>query len=167
MYKQTAKAKWFTVFLLIFPLLVLSSIQSAVFSKAYDEPLGKIQGYAFRNTNGNEKYAKSNNIVLMGAFASSDEPTTQPIPLKFEYTTFDKFYVGVVIVNNSGKDKDVTVIFELSGQRSGKEEEYFTIPADYTYFAYIYDGLSRPGFYTYKISAKGAGSAKIKLLFTE
>ena len=167
MYKQTAKTKWFMVFLLFFPFLILSSIQPEVFSKAYDESMGKIQGYAIRNTDSNEKYATSSDIVLMGAFASSDEPTTQPISLKFEYTTFDEFYVGVAIINNSGKDKDVTVIFKLSGQRSGEEKEGFTIPADYTYFAYIYDGLSRPGFYTYKISVKGAGSAKIKLLFTE
>lgn len=168
MYKKTVETKWFRAFLLFFPFLILSSIQPDVSSKTYDEPMGKILGYAIRNTNNNGKYASSSSdIVLMGAFASSDEPTTQPISLKFEYTTFDKFYVGVVIINNSGADKDVTVIFELSGPRSGKEEEDFTIPADYTYFAYIYDGLSRPGFYTYKISVKGAGSAKIKLLFTE
>ena len=65
-----------------FPFLIPVFQQPEVFSKAYDEPLGKIQGYAIRNTNGSEKYAKSSNIVLMGAFASSDEPTTQPIPPK-------------------------------------------------------------------------------------
>ena len=74
MYKRTAKTKCFMAFLLFFPFLVLSSIQSGVFSKAYDEPLGKIQGYAIRNANSSEKYAKSSNIVLLGAFASSDEP---------------------------------------------------------------------------------------------
>ena len=57
MYKQTAKTKWFMVFLLFFPFLIMSSIQPEVFSKAYDEPLGKIQGHAIRNTNNNEKYA--------------------------------------------------------------------------------------------------------------
>ena len=167
MYKKTVETKWFRAFLLFFPLLILSSIQPEAFSKTHDDPLGKIQWYAVRNTKSSEKYATSSDIVLMGAFATSDEPTTQPIPLKFEYTTFDKFYVGVAIINDSGEDKDVTVVFELSGLRSGKEQEDFTMPADYTYFAYIYDGLSRPGYYTYKISVKGAGSAKIKLLFTE
>ena len=167
MYKKTAKTKLFRSFLLFIPILIMSFIQPEVFSKTHDEHLGKIQGYAIRNTNNNEKYATSSDIVLMGAFATSDEPTTQPIPLKFGYTTFDKFYVGVAIVNDSGEDKDVIVVFELSGLRSGKEQEDFTIPADSTYFAYIYDGLSRAGYYTYKISVKGAGSAKIKLLFTE
>ncbi len=167
MYKQTAKTKWFMVFLLFFPFLILSFIQSEVFSNTPDAPLGKIQGYAVRNTDSNKKYATSSDILLMGAFASPDEPTTQPISLKFEYTVSDKLYVGVAIINDSGEDKDVTVIFDVSGPRGGKEEEDFNIPADYTYFAYIYEAPYRPGFYTYKISVKGAGSAKIKLLITE
>jgi len=167
MYKKTVGTKWFRAFLLFFPFLILSLIQPEAFSKTYNEPLGEIQWYAVRNENSGGKYAKSSNIKLMGAFASSDEPTTQPISLKFEYTVSDKLYVGVAIVNDSGEDKDITVIFDVFGPRSGKEEEDFTIPADYTYFAYIYESPYRPGFYTYKISVKGAGSAKIKLLFTE
>jgi hypothetical protein len=71
--------------------------------------MGKIQGCAIRNTDSNKKYAASSDIVLMGAFASSDEPTIQPIPLKFEYTTFDKFYVvsGRKLINtrkNKGEE---------------------------------------------------------------
>ena len=167
MYKQTAKTKWFMVFLLFFPFLILSSIQPEVFSKAYDEPLGKIQGYAIRNTNGSEKNAKSSSIKLMGAFASSSEPASMPISLEFEYTSYKELYMGIVIVNDSGEDKDVTVRFELSGPRSGKEEEDITIPADFTYIAYIKDILGRTGFYTFKGSIKDVGSSKITMSVME
>lgn len=68
----------------------------------------------------------------MGGFTTSDEPTLLPISLKFEYTTYKEFYMGIVIINDSGEDKDVTVRFELSGPGNGKEEEDITIPADYT-----------------------------------
>lgn len=167
MYKKTVETKWFRAFLLFFPLLILSSIQPEAFSKTHDDPLGKIQWYAIRNTNSNGKYAKSSNIILMGAFTTSDEPTALPISLEFEYTTYKEFYMGIVIINNSGEDKDVTVTFELSGPRSGKEKEDITIPADFSYIAYIKDIFGRPGFYTFKGSIKDIGSSKIKMLFTE
>lgn len=167
MYKQTAKTKWFTVFLLVFPFLILSSMQPEVFSKAYDEPLGKIQGFAVKNDNSAGKYAKSSSIKLMGAFASSSEPASMPISLEFEYTTYKELYMGIVIVNDSGEDKDVTVRFELSGPRSGKEEEDITIPADFTYIAYIKDIFGRTGFYTFKGSIKDVGSSKITMSVTE
>jgi len=167
MYKQTEKTKWCAVFLLFFPFLVLSSIQSEVFSKAYDEPLGKIQGHAVRNANSNEKYAKAGDIILMGAFATSDEPTSLPISLEFEFSTYKEFYMGIVIINDSGDDKDITVRFELTGPRNGKEEEDITVLANFTYIAYIKDIFGRPDLYTFKGSIKDVGSSKIKMLFTE
>ena len=167
MYKRTAKTKCFMAFLLFFPFLILSSIQAEVFSKAYDEPLGKIQGYAIRNTNSNEKYATAGDIVLMGAFATSDEPVSLPISLEFEFSTYKEFYMGIVIINDSGDDKDITVRFELTGPRGGKEEEDITVPANFTYIAYIKDIFGRPDIYTFKGSIKDVGSSKIKMLFTE
>lgn len=167
MYKRTAKIKWFTVFLLFFPFLVLSSLQQEAFSKTHDESLGKIQWRAVRNTNSNEKYAKAGDIVLMGAFATSDEPASLPISLEFEFSTYKEFYMGIVIINDSGDDKDITVRFELTGPRGGKEEEDITVPANFTYIAYIKDIFGRPDIYTFKGSIKDVGSSKIKMLFTE
>jgi hypothetical protein len=75
--------------------------------------------------------------------------------------------VGIVIINTSDRDKDVTVTFELSGIRSGKEDAEFTIPGESTFLAYIDDTLGRPGFYTYKAGIKNVGSSKITLMLTE
>ncbi|MBI2470768.1 MAG: hypothetical protein HYV59_05935 [Planctomycetes bacterium] len=167
MYKNTVETKWFRAFLLFFTFLILSSLQQEAFSKTHDEPLGKIQWRAVRNTNSNEKYAKSSDIILMGAFATSEEPTSLPISLEFEFSTYKEFYMGIVIINDSGDDKDITVRFELTGPRGGKEEEDMTVPANYTYIAYIKDIFGRPDIYTFKGSIKDVGSSKIKMLFTE
>ncbi len=149
------------------PILILFFLQpSLALSKTYNGTLSKIQGYAVPHT-GNKKYAKKDIIKLMGAFATLDIPTAQPISLKFEYTTFDKLYMGIAIVNYSGDDKDVTVTFELSGPRGGIETEDVTVPAASTYYAYIYDTLGRPGFYTFRGSVKDVGTSKITLFFTE
>ena len=158
---------WFRAFLLVFPFLILSSIQHEAFSKTHDEPLGKIQWHAVRNANSNEKYAKAGDIILMGAFATSDEPTSLPISLEFEFSTYKEFYMGIVIINDSGDDKDITVRFELTGPRNGKEEEDITVLANFTYIAYIKDIFGRPDLYTFKGSIKDVGSSKIKMLFTE
>ena len=167
MCKKTAKTNWFMTFLLVFPFFILFSIQHEVFSKTDNEPLGEIQWYAVRNDNSAGKYAKSSSIKLMGAFASSSEPASMPISLEFEYTSYKELYMGIVIVNDSGEDKDVTVRFELSGPRSGKEEEDITIPADFTYIAYIKDIFGRTGFYTFKGSIKDVGSSKITMSVLE
>ncbi len=168
MCKKTAKTKWFMAFLIFFPILILFSTQHEAFSKRDNEPLGEIQWYAVRNDNSAGKYAKSSSsIKLMGAFASSSEPASMPISLEFEYTTYKELYMGIVIVNDSGEDKDVTVRFELSGPRSGKEEEDITIPADFTYIAYIKDILGRTGFYTFKGSIRDVGSSKITMSVME
>ena len=167
MCKKTAKTKWFMAFLIFFPILILFSTQHEAFSKTDNEPLGEIQWYAVRNVNSAGKYAKSSSsIKLMGAFASSSEPASMPISLEFEYTTYKELYMGIVIVNDSGEDKDVTVRFELSGPRSGKEED-ITIPADFTYIAYIKDILGRTGFYTFKGSIKDVGSSKTTMSVME
>lgn len=168
MHNGTTKTKCmiYKSFLLFIPILILFSVQPEVFSKIQKESLGEIQGYAIRNTNTYKK-AKTDNVVVMGAFASTEEPTTQPIPIKFKYITFENFYMGIAIINTADRDKDVTVTFELSGPRGGTEDADFTIPADSTYFAYIEDILGRPGFYTFKGGIKGVGSSKIKLLLTE
>lgn len=139
---------------------------SLVFSEIREGSLGRIQGHAIHNAN-NRRYAIKDNIKLMGAFATLDLPVSQPISLKFEYTTFDKLYMGVVIINYSGNDKDVAVTFELSGPRGGVEKEVITIPASSTYYAYIYDTLGRPGFYTFRGEVEGVGGLKIRMLFTE
>lgn len=155
------------IFLLFIPVFILFFLPSPlVFSEIQEGSLGKIQGYVVHNSN-NRKYAIRDNIKLMGAFATADLPVSQPISLKFEYTTFDKLYMGVVIINYSGNDKDVTVTFELSGPRGGVEKEDITIPASSTYYAYIYDTLGRPGFYTFRGDVEGIGSLKIRMLFTE
>ena len=167
MYKKTVETMWFRAFLLVFPFLILSSIQHEAFSKTHDEPLGKIQWHAVRNANSNEKYATAGDIVLMGAFATSDEPVSLPISLEFEFSTYKEFYMGIVIINDSGDDKDITVRFELTGPRGGKEEEDITVPANFTYIAYIKDIFGRPDIYTFKGSIKDVGSSKIKMLFTE
>ncbi|OHB43856.1 MAG: hypothetical protein A2069_07055 [Planctomycetes bacterium GWB2_41_19] len=167
MYKRTAKTKCFMAFLLFFPFLILSSLQQEAFSKTHDESLGKIQWHAIRNANSNEKYATAGDIVLMGAFATSDEPVSLPISLEFEFSTYKEFYMGIVIINDSGDDKDITVRFELTGPRGGKEEEDITVPANFTYIAYIKDIFGRPDIYTFKGSIKDVGSSKIKMLFTE
>ena len=167
MYKKTVETMWFRAFLLVFPFLILSSIQHEAFSKTHDEPLGKIQWHAVRNANSNEKYAKAGDIILMGAFATSDEPTSLPISLEFEFSTYKEFYMGIVIINDSGDDKDITVRFELTGPRNGKEEEDITVLANFTYIAYIKDIFGRPDLYTFKGSIKDVGSSKIKMLFTE
>jgi len=152
-------------FFLSIPILILFSIQSEVFSKTGEEFRWKIQGYAFKNAN--VKSTKSRSITVMGAFATSDEPTEEPIPLKFEFPTFSKYYVGIVIINNSSADKDVTVTFELFGSRNGKEDAEFTVPGESTFLAYIDDTLGRPGFYTYKVGIKDLGSSKITLMLTK
>ena len=167
MYKKTANKRWFMAFLFFSTFLILSLIQPEAFSKTYNEPLGEIQWYAVRNDNSAGKYAKSSSIKLMGAFASSSEPGSIPISLEFEYTAYKELYMGIVIVNDSGEDKDVTVRFEVSGQRSGKEEEDITIPADFTYIAYIKDIFGRTGFYTFKGSIKDVGSSKITMSVME
>ncbi|HHT9137464.1 MAG TPA: hypothetical protein ACFYEK_09510 [Candidatus Wunengus sp. YC60] len=169
MYKRTMETKWFRAFLLFFPFLILSSLQQEAFSKTHDESLGKIQWCAVRNTKSNEKYATatSSDIILMGAFATSTEPTSLPISLEFEFSTYKEFYMGIVIINDSGNDKDITARFELTGPRGGKEEEDITVPANYTYIAYIKDIFGRPDIYTFKGSIKDVGSSKIKMLFTE
>ena len=167
MYKRTAKTKCFMAFLLFFPFLILSSLQQEAFSKTHDESLGKIQWHAIRNANSNEKYATAGDIVLMGAFATSDEPVSLPISLEFEFSTYKEFYMGIVIINDSGDDKDITVRFELTGPRNGKEEEDITVLANFTYIAYIKDIFGRPDIYTFKGSIKDVGSSKIKMLFTE
>lgn len=135
------------------------------FGKTQKETLWNIRGYAIRNTI--VKSTRSEPMAVLGAFATTEEPTTEPIPLTYEYPTFTKFYVGIVIINMSDRDKDVTVTFELSGIRSGKEDAEFTIPGESTFLAYIDDTLGRPGFYTYKAGIKNGGSSKITLMLTE
>ncbi len=125
-----------------------------------------IQGYARKNT-ATVKSTKTDSMVVMGAFATAEEPTAEPIPLLYEYPTFSRFYVGIVIINNSDRDKDVTVTFELSGLRSGKENAEFAVPGESTFLAYIDDTLGRPGFYTYKIGVKNSGSSRITLMLTD
>lgn len=141
-------------------------LQSEVLGKTGEEPHWNIQGYAFKNS-APQKNSKSGALVIMGTFSSVDEPTTEPILLTYEFPTFSRFYVGIVIVNTHAKDKDVTVTFELSGLRSGKEDAEFTIPGESTFLAYIDDTLGRPGFYTYKIGIKNLNSSKITLMLTE
>lgn len=167
MQKRTSNAKlWISrVFFLSISILILLAMQSEVFSKTSKKPRWEIQGYAFKNTN--TKSTKSNSLAVMGAFATSDEPTTEPIPLKFVFPTFSKYYVGIVIVNNSSADKDVTVTFELFGIRNGKEDAEFTVPGESTFLAYIDDTLGRPGFYTYKVGIKNLGSSKITLMLED
>lgn len=167
MVRSVVRAGW--TWLLLFALVMVPcAFQPKAHGNADLEPIGKIQGFAIGHET-SSKYAKADSLYIMGAFATSDDPTTltQSIPLKFDYKVFDKFYVGVAITNDSGNDYDVTVTFEISGPRNGKEEDYFTIPADSTYYAYIYDSQSRPGFYSYKMAVEKAGSAKIKLQFSE
>ena len=159
MYKKTVETMWFRAFLLVFPFLILSSIRHEAFGKTHDDPLGKIQWHAVRNANSNEKYAKAGDIILMGAFATSDEPTSLPISLEFEFSTYKEFYMGIVIINDSGDDKDITVRFELTGPRNGKEEEDITVLANFTYIAYIKDIFGRPDLYTFKGSIKDVGSS--------
>lgn len=137
-----------------------------VFCETGEANRWNIQGYALKNI-APQKKSKSNSVIIMGAFASTDEPTTEPIPLTYEFSTFSKFYVGVVIVNPSDKDKNITVTFELSGIRNGKENAEFTIPGKSTFLAYIDDTLGRMGFYTYKIGIKNLNSATITLMLTE
>lgn len=156
----------YKVFLLSISVLFLFSLQSEVFSKTGEGSRWNIQGYALKNT-AISKNTKSDSLVVMGAFATSDEPTAEPIPLKYEYPTFSRFYIGIVIVNNSDRDKDVIVTFELSGIRSGKEDAEFTIPGESTFLAYIDDTLGRPGFYTYKVGVKNSGSSKITLMLED
>ncbi|MDN3513398.1 MAG: hypothetical protein NG747_03245 [Candidatus Brocadia sp.] len=165
MQKKISKSVIDKAIILSIPFLILLSIQSAVFSKTGDESLWRIQGYALKNAN--VKTTKSNTITVMGTFATSEEPTTIPVPLAFEFPTFSKFYVGVAIINTSSSDKDVTVTFALSGARSGKEDAEFTVPGGSTFLAYIDDTLGRPGFYVYKVGVKDLGSSKITLMLTE
>lgn len=141
-------------------------LQPEVFCKTGEESRWNIQGYALKNI-APKKNSKPDAMVIMGAFASVDEPTTEPVLLTYEFPTFSRFYVGIVIVNTSAKDKDVTIIFELSGLRSGKEDAEFTIPGESTFIAYIDDTLGRTGFYTYKIGIKNLNSSKITLMLTE
>ena len=153
------------VFLLSMLILLLFPMNPIAFGKTQKETLWNIRGYAIRNSI--IKSSQSDPIVVMGAFATAEEPTTEPIPLTYEYPTFSKFYVGIVVINTSDRDKDVTVTFELSGIRSGKEDAEFTIPGESTFLAYIDDTLGRPGFYTYKTGIKNVGSSKITLMLTE
>lgn len=168
MSKKTTKTKWFMAFLLCIPLFILSSLPRNAFCGIADESLGKIQWHAIENPHYHAKSAKSgDDIVLMGAFASTTEPVSLPISLEFEFSTYEQFYMGIVIFNDSGEDKDITVRFELSGTRSGKEEETVTLPANYAYIAYIKDIFGRPGYYTFKGSIKDVGSSKIRMSFTD
>lgn len=155
------KVFWGSIF-----VVFLCSLQSEVFGKTGEEFRWNIHGYARKNTAA-LKSAKSDSMVVMGAFATAEEPTTEPIPLVYEYPTFSRFYVGIAIINNSDRDKDVTVTFELSGLRSGKEDAEFTVPGESTFLAYIDDTLGRPGFYTYKIGVKNSGSSKITVMLTD
>ncbi len=156
----------YKVLLLSIAVVFLSSVQSEVFSKIDEASRWNIQGYARKNT-ATIKNAKADSLVVMGAFATAEEPTTEPISLIYEYPTFSRFYVGIVIVNTSDRDKDATVVFGLSGLRSGKEEVVFTIPGESTFLAYIDDTLGRPGFYTYKVGVKNLGSSKITLMLED
>lgn len=167
MYKKTIKTKLVVACVLFFLLFIVFSFQQKAFSGMRDGPLGKIQWHAIENPAHNAKYAKAGDIVLMGAFATTTEPTSLPISLEFEFSTYKEFYMGIVVINDSGDDKDITVRFELAGPRSGKEEEDITVPANFTYIAYIKDIFGRPDLYTFKGSIKDVGSSKIKMLFTE
>lgn len=168
MCRRPVKTKWFMAFMLFIPLFILSSLPRNAFCGIADEPLGKIQWHAIENPHYHAKSAKSDDdIVLMGAFASTSEPTSLPLSLEFEFLTYEQFYMGIVIFNDSGEDKDITVRFELSGPRSGKEQEDVTLPANYAYIAYIKDVFGRPGYYTFKGSIKDVGSSKIRMSFTE
>ncbi|TVM00500.1 MAG: hypothetical protein CV087_14140 [Candidatus Brocadia sp. WS118] len=153
-------------FFLSISVILSFLLHPEVFCKPREESRWNIQGYALKNM-APKKNSKSDAIVIMGAFASVDEPTTELIPLTYEYPTFSRFYVGIVIMNTSDKDKDVTVTFELFGIRSGKEDAEFTIPGESTFLAYIDDTLGRAGFYTYKIGLKNLDSSKITLRMTE
>lgn len=153
------------VFLLSMLISLVFPMYPMVFGKTLKETSWNIRGYAMRNSI--IKSSQSDPMVVMGAFATTEEPTTEPIPLSYEYPTFSRFYVGIVIINSSDRDKDVTVTFELSGIRSGKEDAEFTIPGESTFLAYIDDTLGRPGFYTYKAGIKNVGSSKITLMMTE
>ncbi|MBE7444620.1 MAG: hypothetical protein HS132_05010 [Planctomycetia bacterium] len=146
-------------------ILFFSPMEPRVFGETQKETLWNIRGHAIRNTI--TKSSQSKPMVIMGAFSTTEEPTTEPIPLTYEYPTFSKFYVGIVVINTGERDKDITVTFELSGIRSGKEDAEFTIPRESTFLAYINDTLARPGFYTYKASIKNVGSSKITLMLTE
>lgn len=153
------------VFLLSMLISLSCPMHPMTFGKTQKETLWNIRGYAIRNTI--IKSTRSEPMAVLGAFATTEEPTTEPIPLTYEYPTFTKFYVGVVIINTSDRDKDVKVTFELSGIRSGKEDAEFTIPGESTFLAFIDDTLGRPGFYTYKAGIKNGGSSKITLMLTE
>lgn len=153
-------------FFLTISVILSFLLQPEVFCKTGEGSRWNIQGYALKNV-APKKNSKSDALVILGAFASVNEPTTEPVLLTYEFPTFSRFYVGTVIVNTSDKDKDVTITFELSGLRSGKEDAAFTIPRESTFFAYIDDTLGRTGFYTYKIGIKNQNSSKITLMLTE
>jgi hypothetical protein len=149
------------------PMIMLFLIQHETLSKTNKSFMGKIQGYALPNTSNNLSAKKDKDIALLGVFASSDEPVSQPLYIKFAYTAFNKFYMGIVIYNDSDSDKDVVVTFELSGPRRGKEEDEVTIPKNSTYIAYIYDILGRPGIYTFTGGIKDNESSKMRFILEE
>lgn len=155
----------YVMFLFFISTLISCFIQPRVFC-AERETADRIQGFAVWNENAVEKTG-TKNVELMGAFATSDAPSSQPILLSFEFVTFQTLYMGVVIINSDDKDRDVEVVFDISGPVNIREKKEITVPANTTYYAYIEDIFSRPGFYTFKGSIRGGGSSKIRILLTE
>ncbi len=155
----------YVVFLFFISTLISCFIQPSVFC-AERETADRIKGFAVWNENTTEK-TSTKNVELMGAFATSDAPSSQPIPLTFEFATFQALYMGVVIINSADKDRDVEIVFNISGPVNIREKQEITVPANTTYYAYIEDIFSRPGFYTFKGSIRGGGSSRIRVLLTE
>ncbi len=151
------KAKYTTYrfFLMFLPILFIFSLQPWALCQTQTASLEK-------------KLGKWNNdIVLLGAFATEEEPEENPcpdngVPLKLTYSTDDNFHIGIIVQNNTDKKHKATVRFKLFGKkRKGRDRLKDIKIGTGTNYLSISDSLSRPGNYRYIIKLH-VGSLQIK-----
>ncbi len=135
----------YKVILLLIPILFMFSLQPGALCQSQTVSLEK-------------KLGKWNNdIVLLGAFATEEEPEENPcpdngVPLKLTYSTDDNFYIGIIVQNNTHRKHNTTLRFKLFGKkRKGKDLLKDIRIGTGTNYLSISDSLSRPGNYRYII----------------
>jgi hypothetical protein len=137
-----AKQLPYKVFLLSLPLMCFFSLQSMVFCETETDALGK-------------KSRKSKDIVILGAFATTEKPEEHPcpdkgVPLKLTYGIDDEYYLGIIVQNNTDVSHEATVSFRFSGDIKDREKEEKTIVRGTNYLTTRYI-FPREGNYTCKM----------------
>lgn len=125
------------------PLMCMFSLQFMAYGETQTESLEKKSG-------------NSKDIVILGAFATTEKPEEHPcpdkgVPLKLTYGINDGYFIGIIVQNNTDVPHEAAVSFRFSGKIKGRvKEEDKTIVRGTTYLTtrFIFPA---PGNYTCKM----------------